>query len=304
LKPRILLIADVRGWIFERHCAYISKILEKDFVFSTNYHEDHFGYNFDEDAYDLIYPLEFNLLHPKKVNNPKKYVTGIRAHSSWWNWDPDTLKEFLCSKFSLVHVVSERLGKIFEKMLPKEKYAGVVQHGVDVSLFTPNETPRNNPIMQLGWAGNRKAAACKGFHLVEPLGNIDGVELNYCGFVDRNLDINDMAEFHRSIDVYICASEELGEGHNNSTVESACTGNAIITTDNGTVPEFLINEENALIIDREPECFSSAVERLRDDAELRLKLGNAARSCAVERFDWNKKALDYKNMFIKVLNEI
>ena len=121
-KPKILLIADVRGWIFERNCHYISKILEKDFLFNTSFHRDNYGYYFDEDAYDLIYPLEFNLLHPQKDINPQKYITGIRAHSSWWDWDNEDLGDYLSSKFNFVHVVSEELGVIFKDILPSRKY--------------------------------------------------------------------------------------------------------------------------------------------------------------------------------------
>lgn len=304
MKPKILLIADVRGWIFERHCYYISKILGDDFVFNTSYHSENGGYHFDEDAYDLIYPLEFNLLHPEKETNYKKYVTGIRAHSSWWNIERDDLLSYLLEKFSLVHVVSEELGKIFKNMLPPQKYAGVIHHGVDTNLFSPNKKNKENNEMVLGWAGNRTAAACKGFQFVEPLGKIEGVKLKYCGYVDKNLNIDQMADFHNSLDTYVCASEALGEGHNNSMVESACMGNAIVTTINGTVPEYLINEENALIVERNHDAFHKAIIRLRDDKELRTKLGRSAQKTVIEKFDWAKKALGFKLMFERALNEI
>ncbi|HBY69101.1 MAG TPA: hypothetical protein DEG69_15950, partial [Flavobacteriaceae bacterium] len=138
-KPRILLIADVRDWIFERHCFYISDILKDHFLFNVSYHRENFGYYFDEDAYDLIYPLEFNLLHPNKNINPQKCVTGIRSHSSWGDWNyTEDLKAYLENKFSLIHVVSEELNNIFQPLLSSDKYAGVVQHGVDPSLFKPS----------------------------------------------------------------------------------------------------------------------------------------------------------------------
>ena len=110
-----------------------------------------------------------------------------------------------------------------------------------------------------------------------------------------------MSDFYRSINTYVCAS--IKEGHNNSLVEAAFTANSIITTVNGTVPEYLEHEKSALIIDRSPSSFVSAVEALRDDPNYRMVLGENARISATNKFDWNIKALDYKSMFEKALNE-
>ena len=302
-KPKILLIADVRDWIFARHCKYISEILKDDFLFNISFHRENFGYYFDEDAYDLVYPLEFNLLHPEKKINPKKYITGIRAHSSWWDLDESSLSSFLSSKFSYVHTVSEELAVIFKKILPPEKFYGVVHHGVDTKLFSPNKRNREEGSIVLGWAGNRHAAACKGFRFVEEVGKTEGIDLKYCGYADKNLNTEEMANFHNSLDAYICASEARGEGHNNSLVESAAVGNALITTINGTVPEYLVNEENALIVERNDESFKAAAERLRDDKDFRLNIGDNARKTVLEKFCWEKKALDFKAMFNKALND-
>ena len=303
-KPKILLIADVRDWIFDRHCYYISKILGDHFIFNTSYHRENFGYYFDEDAYDLIYPLEFNLLHPNKSINSKKYVTGIRSHSSWRNWNyKEDLKVYLENKFSFTHVVSKELDEVFRPLLDSKKYAGVVQHGVDSSLFKPSNKEQEKDILDIGWAGNRQAASNKGFeNIIRPLENLRDVRLNFCGYSDNNLNKEQMAQFYQSIDAYVCASIE--EGHNNSLVEAAFSKNSIVTTINGTVPEYLINEESALIVDREPSSFVSAVKRIRDDKSLREKLGNNARASALKKFDWREKVLDFKVMFEKALNEI
>lgn len=302
-KPKILLIADVRNWIFARHCSYISELLKEHFIFNTSYHRENFGYYFDEDAYDLIYPLEFNLLHPEKDLNPEKYITGIRAYSSWRHWETNRLSRYLSQRFSFVHTVSHCLGDIFNSILPKEKYYGVVHHGVDSNLFYPQENKQHKDSIVIGWAGNRKAKASKGFEYIEPLSNLDGVSLKYCGYSDENLNLNQMADFHRSLDVYVCASEIEGEGHNNSLVESAFTQNALITTINGTVPEYLFNEKNSLIVERDHQSFTSAVERLRDDKDFRLRIAKKGREDALEKFQWKDRVLTFKKMFEDALNK-
>jgi glycosyltransferase involved in cell wall biosynthesis len=111
-----------------------------------------------------------------------------------------------------------------------------------------------------------------------------------------------MSEFYKSIDVYVCAS--IKEGHNNCLIEAASSGNAIITTLNGTVPEYLKNEDSALIVDRETKPFMTAVKKLQDDLELVANLGKSARHAVLYNFDWKDRALDYKKLFERALNEL
>ena len=72
---------------------------------------------------------------------------------------------------------------------------------------------------------------------------------------------------------------------------------AIITTDNGTVPEFLTDGESALIVKRDPEEFVAAVEKLRDNPDLRRSLGMMAQRSVTDRWDWKQRAEDYREFF-------
>jgi hypothetical protein len=76
---------------------------------------------------------------------------------------------------------------------------------------------------------------------------------------------------------------------------------AIITTDVGTVPDYLVDGESALIVPREAEAFRQAVLRLRDDADLRLRLGLRARQAVLARFDWNQRLEAHRAFFLEVL---
>ena len=146
-------------------------------------------------------------------------------------------------------------------------------------------------------------ASDKGFEdIIKPLEKLNNVRFNFCGYLDNNLSKERMSDFYRHIDTYICASSK--EGHNNSLIEAAFTANSIVTTTNGTVPEYLEHEKSALIVDRDPSSFVFAVETLRDDPNYRMVLGENARTSAVKKFDWKIKALDYKKLFERALNEI
>ncbi len=228
-RPKILCIVDGPGWIFERHVTMLGRYLSDDFDFSVSFR----GHPYDESAYDLIYPLEFNMVSPDEIKNPAKYVTGIRSFVAWADWDFLVLVNFLVTHFRSIHVVSQQLFGIFSPYIPGLQY---VTHGVDIDFFTPNTPPCSTPgHLRLGWAGNRQTYV-KGFReFIAPLRALPGIELVYCGYADRNLTLEEMPGFYSSIDAYVCASSF--EGNNNSLLEAAAMERAIITTPNGTVPE-------------------------------------------------------------------
>lgn len=295
-KPRILLIADVPNWIFARHCKTLQTLLADEFDFSIKFN----GEPFNEDDYDLIYPLEWNLVSPNKNQKPYKYITGIRSHLGWPEIGVKKFSSFLATHFQSVHVVSKRLYDLFSSYLPSVQY---VTHGIDTKFFTPENQPgESKDRVRLGWAGNRKSVSNKGFNdIIEPLSRLPGVELVFCGYSDRNLSQEEMRAFYESIDIYICASEY--EGNNNSLLEAAAMQRAIITTDNGTVPEYLRHGESALIVSRSLDEFKKAVRKLQRNPRLRKEMGQRARQAVVNAWDWEVKAEEYRRFFRQALKK-
>lgn len=287
-KPRIMLMADVKGWIFERHCHTLVRLLGDRYDFTIRYMAD----DFREEDYDLIFPLEWHLIPAEKIQNPAKYVTGIRSHILWRQRDLFEFADLLRAKYQSVHAVSQRLVDTLSGVIPNLSY---VTHGVDLNCFRPQTSAAlSGPgKLRIGWAGNR-ANRSKGFEdYILPLTRIPGVELVYCGYVDKNLTKEEMVDFYDSIDCYICASSIHHEGNNNPLMESGAMARAIITTDNGTVPEYLRHGVNALIVEPELPNFVRAVCTLRDNLELRVRLGQSARDAVVAHFDWNVMAERY-----------
>lgn len=296
-NPRVLLIADVPNWIFERHCKMLQKYLSSEFDFDIKF----MGEPYDENNYDLIYPLEWNLVKPELILHPEKYVTGIRSHLSWEQLNIQQLVAYLQNKFARVHVVSRRLLDVFEPYIPKVVY---LTHGVDTQFFTPKrDVDSSGRKIRIGWAGNRQSAGRKGFlEILEPLSKLPGVEFVFCGFDSRQLSLEEMRDFYDSIDVYICASAT--EGSNNPLLEAASMERAIVTTDVGTVPEYLKDGENAFIVPRELNAFIRAVETLRDSPTLRRKFGLNARKALLDGgWDWNVKAKEFSQFFHQTIEQ-
>ena len=294
-RPRVMLMADVPNWIFARHCKVLMERLGSQFDFELKLQ----GQTYNEADYDLIYPLEWNLIPQNQIRTPAKYVTSIRSHTSWAGHDFLGFTQFLNTHFQRIHTVSERLTRVFRPFVPQTDY---VTHGTDTSFFTPTRPVDQTPSgrVRVGWAGNR-VNKTKGFEeLIAPLGKLPGVELVFCGYMDKNLDLEGMRRFYDSIDVYICSSAQ--EGNNNSLLEAASMERAILTTDNGTVPEYLQHRQSALIVERELPLLIQAVCELRDDPSLRRSLGMAARQAVIARFDWSQMAPRYADFFHRAIS--
>ena len=296
-RPRVMLMADVPNWIFARHCKVLMERLGSQFDFDLKLQ----GQPYNEADYDLIYPLEWNLIPQNQIRTPAKYVTSIRSHTSWAGQDFLGFTQFLNTHFQRIHTVSERLTRVFKPFVPQTDY---VTHGTDTTFFTPTRPVDQTPLgrVRVGWAGNR-VNKTKGFEeLIAPLGKLPGVELVFCGYMDKNLDLEGMRRFYDSIDVYICSSGQ--EGNNNSLLEAASMERSILTTDNGTVPEYLQHRHSALIVERELPLLIQAVCELRDHPELRRSLGIQARQSVIARFDWNQMAPKYAEFFQKALDGV
>lgn len=290
--PRILILADVKGWIFERHANLLQARLR-------GFYDIHVGYRetpVDENQWDLVYPLEWNLVQQERIGDRRKWVTGIRSHVSWESHGAEALGAYLTRNYGMVHAVSERLRKLLAGGYPDMR---VLSHGINIDHFTPVSTVSALPgELKVGWAGN-SAVLLKGFkEFIEPLDTLPGVALKYYGYSNTMLNYASMKDFYEDIDVYVCFS--LTEGNNNSLMEAAAMGRAIITTDVGTVPEYLEDGVSALIVPRTLAALTAAVERMRDDPALRARLGAAARE-AVKIFSWEDKLREHRRFFDEAL---
>jgi glycosyltransferase involved in cell wall biosynthesis len=296
-RPRVMLMADVPNWIFERHCKVLMEKLGFKFQFDLKYK----GQSYDEEDYDLLYPLEWSLIPSDQIRTPEKYITSIRSHTSWAGTDFSKFTRYLNVNFQQIHTVSKRLYKTFSPFVQKTRY---VTHGTDTTFFTPTrrvDQPNGDKI-RIGWAGNR-VNKNKGFdEIIAPIGQLPGVELVFCGYIDKNLDLDGMRQFYDSIDIYICSSAL--EGNNNSLLEAASMERAIITTDNGTVPEYLENRVSALVVERNLSHFINSAIELRDNPKLRRLLGVRARQAVVAKFDWSKMIFEYEVFFTESLLNI
>jgi glycosyltransferase involved in cell wall biosynthesis len=94
--------------------------------------------------------------------------------------------------------------------------------------------------------------------------------------------ISDVREFWRGRDVAVLLSDH--EGSPNALIEAALLGRPLVATAVGGVPEMVDETVGALVDPHDPVAIGGALQRLIEDAELRNRLGAAARKRAIERY--------------------
>jgi L-malate glycosyltransferase len=94
--------------------------------------------------------------------------------------------------------------------------------------------------------------------------------------------ISDVREFWRGCDVAVLLSDH--EGSPNALIEAALLGRPLVATAVGGVPEMVDETVGALVDPDDPVAIAGVLQRLIEDAELRDRLGAAARKRAVERY--------------------
>jgi glycosyltransferase involved in cell wall biosynthesis len=190
----------------------------------------------------------------------------------------------------------------------------VVYHGVDVEKFSPGEpTERGSPpqILSVGRLVEKKGfpellRACailrsKG-HDFRCLIIGEGPERPVLEKQIRHLELTDIVSIpgarsheevldaYRHADVFALPCQVLKNGDRdgipNVLLEAMAVGLPVVTTPVSGIPELVRHGENGILIpERNHRSLASALEKLLLDADLRLRLGKAARLSVVRDFD-------------------
>ncbi len=241
---RILLIADVRGWIFERHCFEISKRLSAKYQFDIAYSsESPNKISTLAENYDLVYVLDpMPILYPPA----NKTIIGLRCE---WLYShnrggPETLyKERYKNKCAIMHVVNKSQFETFKNIVDVPLL--IVQHGVNTDIFRPDRYVKSSKFTV---ACSGRSSENKGFIDVKDCCEDMGVNFNYSLYERNYRSLSFMPEFYQKSDVYVCFS--ASEGLNNSILEAGATGLAVISTRCGEAESILGNGRGE-IIDRD-----------------------------------------------------
>jgi glycosyltransferase involved in cell wall biosynthesis len=177
-------------------------------------------------------------------------------------------------------------------------------NGVDTGFFCPAPEPRpsRGTELRVGWAGSldNHGAAHRRFHeVIEPaVAAVPGATLVTAVREQRWRNRDEMLEFYRDLDVYVCAS--VSEGTPNPGLEAAACGVPVVTTRVGCMPELIEDGVNGMFFDGTVPELVDRLTRLRDDAPTAASMSARIRETAIA-WDWNLMAGNYARMFESVL---
>ena len=307
-RPVVLCVVDRPDWAHDRKTDALAKALGGVYEVVKRYQSEVSADDLERaDCVLVYYWLQIGRQGPlrealRSLRGP--LVVGICSHyeidGAWREPGLATLEEMARAVF----VNNRLLLETFGPRLTRPVY--YTPNGVDTELFRPAATP-GAPAGSLrgGWAGSRvnQTAEHRGVReLIAPaVAAVEGVELRLAVREEKWRSREEMLDFYRSIDVYVCASRS--EGTPNPCLEAAACGLPVITTRVGNMPELIRDGENGFFVERDVTDIADKLRRLRDDPGLRDRLGRAARADVVESWDWRRQAQRYDAMLRAVLGE-
>lgn len=228
-----------------------------------------------------------------------RLVIGVCSHfelaGAWREPGLATLDELACAVFVNNRFLFEELGQRFRQPVY------YTPNGVDTGFFRPPATvrpPAPARSLRVGWAGSLKnqGEEHRGVHqfIAPAVAAVEGAELRLAVREDKWRDPDEMLDFYHSLDVYVCASHT--EGTPNPCLEAAACGLPVITTRVGNMPELIRDGKNGFFVERDAADIAEKLRWLRDDPELRDRLGRAARATVVKSWDWRRQAARYEAM--------
>jgi glycosyltransferase involved in cell wall biosynthesis len=107
---------------------------------------------------------------------------------------------------------------------------------------------------------------------------------------------SDVARLLTTMDIFCLTS--LKEGLPIGMLEAMAAGCPAVGTDVEGIRDVIINEQNGLLVPLESvDSLKAALERLIEDAALRIKMGNAARATAISSYSLVACVRAYETVF-------
>jgi glycosyltransferase involved in cell wall biosynthesis len=205
---------------------------------------------------------------------------------------------------------STALKSLLVKQSPDMKIT-LIPYGFDVERFNPHAIKQKR-ILVVTRMLERKGVqyllkALKGFtvdysvHIVgdgpflptvQKLANNVGANVKLWGWLDNRSP--ELKELYETSSIFVFTSE--AENFPVALMESMAAGLAIITT-KGTGCAEVVGDTAVLVEPRNPEAIRAALKVLATDANLRRKLGQAARKRSEDDFSWAAVARHYLSLY-------
>jgi hypothetical protein len=293
-KPRILLLADKRGWAHDHNARQIIRWLKKEFAFDLRYVRE--SPRLRPSDYDLIYVFFWGEDYHKQFDfDPERVLKGLSSHR--WEDDPQygphspaTMAARYLTDAGAVVCPSLRLHNLFRDVYPRLYHA---PKGYDPKRFRL-AGKRSGP-MTIGWAGNIGDAVKRFRELLEPACRNRFQLITAPG----DLSHRQMNRFYNRVDVFALSSRH--EGDPLTLIEAMAAGCFPVCNDVGIVPELVRSGENGLIVEATPEAFRQAFEWCESHLDQVRQIGVRNGEQMIRQRRWELTAAAYASAFRETL---
>jgi len=164
-----------------------------------------------------------------------RLIVAVYDHESWVSRPAEF--ERLAQRAAVVFACNRRLLSEVRTSLERSRVGvpvRLLEDGVDTEMFCPGPGPaaRESGPLRVGWAGDPSLDRVKRTRLLRSAaGALDDIDLVGVS----GLPHEEMLDWYRSLDLYVCASS--AEGTPNPILEAAACGIPFVSTSVGVVPE-------------------------------------------------------------------
>ena len=295
IRPRILLLADRRGWAFDTNAQSLIHYLCDRFEFRIAYVREQS--DLGSFPFDMILVYFWGeTYHQGFIRDPDRVIKLVTSHrwaeeEEFGHLTPMQMAERYLSDAGTIASFSKRL----QDILSPYREIQFLPNGFEPSLFY--DCNRRQGSLTIGWAGDA-TDPCKGLRDILLPAAGDDFELKIAG---GNFSHEEMLEFYNSVDVLCIAS--TAEGEPLTLIEGMASGCFPVSVDVGIVPELISHRQNGLIVNRSINAFRAAFQWCTFNVELVRAKGreNAVNLPKIRR--WEKIIPLWENVLWQALNK-
>lgn len=232
----LCIVADEPGWAFDRTARSLTKQLRRFGVDVQLCYRNTLPQVINQDFVLVFWWRDVDLVRTR-VSSEQRIVCRI-ADMITWNYNaPKDWRTAFLNILGHVHLFVTSSEEIQNRLLEMGiTNCIIIGNGVDVEEFRL-KTYHSVEQPVVGWCGNPTALAWLGFYDVKGisvLGSLqymNGLTVKMC----TDIPLEEMPEWYRSVDVYVCASRS--EGTPLPVLEAMAVGNIVISTAVGVIPK-------------------------------------------------------------------
>ena len=306
MKPKICVLADVKGWAWDRKAQQYARYLSDEFDVRVHHQRDNLPAEWD---FDLVHCFEVSQTgHVPQgywqsnhacsdvlCERQGKLVAGMTAHV-WPTWGVERVREW-ASRCDALHGNSVLLANEMRQFHERVFYT---PNGVDAD-FWQRTTPRDLDFIacHVGKPNPRKGA-----HMIIEACERAGIPLLLCQRTSHIAIPQERLrdEFYSRAWVQITMSDM--DGTPNPMLEAAACSVALISTRIGNMPEFIDNGHGnapGILVERDADALAAALSWCLSNRNHVLEMGHEARETVLRDWTWAKQCEHVRQMWRAVL---